>query len=247
MDIKPSQCASNQTMLKQILSFLNFPRKRHGLFVVVMGLDGSGKSTLIELVSHSLEQLFNAEIDHFHFTTGLFPPLASFIGRRRPDMEAVTNPHGKPTSGKFLSMIRLGYYLLDCLLGVWLIVYPKLLKTKPHFVFFDRYFYDCFIDPARYRINLGGPLLWSLKLLVPRPDLIIMLVPHPEVFHQRKPELPLTELRRQADRMHKLADALNHVKWVDTCNSINASVGDITEAIIHASRDTLPWLSIPHQ
>ncbi len=129
------------------------------------------------------------------------------FGRDGEIVGPVTNPHARPPNGLLISFFRIAYYILDYTIGFRVFVYPNLLR-KPIVVFFDRYFYEYFIDPARVRVNAPWRIVRMFGWLVPRPDLIVMLKPNPEVFHKRKPELSLEELRIQSERMYKFARKL---------------------------------------
>ena len=93
------------------------------------------------------------------------------------------------------SAARLFAHFLDYWLGYWLVIRPVLARSC--LVVFDRYFDDILIDPERYRY--GGPswLARMLRLLIPKPDLMLVLDAPEEVVLSRKQEIAPEEVQHQ--------------------------------------------------
>jgi thymidylate kinase len=181
-------------------------RWRHptGLFVVVLGPDGAGKSTLIDSLEADLSGAFRRTA-RFHRMPGLF--------RKKGDGGPVTNPHAKPSRSFLASLLKLVYYFFDYTLGYWLKVRPSLVKST--LVLFDRYYDDLLVDPRRYRY--GGPMWLArwLSRLIPRPDLWLILdVPEDELL-RRKQEVPFEELHRQREAYRRLTSELSDAIILD--------------------------------
>ncbi len=179
----------------------NYPR---GLFVAVLGPDGSGKSTLIEQLEQELKETF-CRTARFHLMPRLF--------RRGKGRGPVNDPHGKPLRSLPASLLKLAYYWLDYTLGYWLRIRPALVRST--LVLFDRYYDDLLVDPKRYRY--GGPM-WAarwLRRFIPRPDLWLILdVPEDEIL-RRKQEVPLEEMRRQRNGYRSLAAELQNAVYLN--------------------------------
>jgi thymidylate kinase len=171
--------------------------KRNGIWIAVLGPDGSGKSTLISHLEREFKGTFR-RTTIFHLMPGLM--------RRQASGGPVTDPHSKPPRSLPASLLKLLYYLLDYNLGYWLKVRPALVKST--LVLFDRYYDDLLVDPKRYRY--GGPMWLArwLRRLILRPDLWLILdVPEEEILH-RKQEVPLEEVRHQREGYRQLATEL---------------------------------------
>ena len=193
-----------------------------GLFIVVLGPDGAGKSTLIGHLEADLLGAFRRTA-RFHLMPGLF--------RRKDNGGPVTNPHGKPPRSFFASLFKLGYYLLDYILGYWLKVRPALVKST--LVLFDRYYDDLLVDPRRYRY--GGPV-WLARFVarfIPKPDLFIFLDLPAEVAHTRKPEIPLEEARKLRERYLELARSLPNARVVDASRPLGEVVAEVESIILY--------------
>jgi thymidylate kinase len=157
-----------------------------GLFVVVRGPDGVGKSTVIGHVLPMVSPAFR-RYRLFHWRPNLL--------LRRTAPTDTSRPHSCPPRASWWSVAKLLGYVLDYWAGYLLVIRPLLAKST--LVVFDRYFDDILIDAKRYRY--GGPLWVAriLYLLIPKPDMVLTLDAPPEVVLGRKQEVTLQEVRRQ--------------------------------------------------
>lgn len=191
-----------------------------GLVVAFMGMDGSGKSTVIKEVGRDLLPAFRRKkVIH------LRPSL-----REKSGVGPVIDPHGKPPRNFLLSVAKLFYWWIGYALGWILDVFPR--KVRSTFVLFDRYYHDLLADPKRYRY--GGPM-WLARLVgrfIPKPDLFILLDLPAEVAHTRKPEVPLEEARKLRERYLKLARNLPNAYVVDASRSLEEVVAEVEEIIL---------------
>jgi thymidylate kinase len=168
------------------------------LFVVLIGPDGSGKSTVADGLQQLLAPLFSKP-RYYHGHFGILPrlrDLARLINFRKPgdsgpeEASSSTIP-GEARGGRLRSLTYLLYYTLDYFLGHAIMFSAR---GKGELIVFDRYYYDYLIQPD---MTLSDPLLSSLMRLVPQPDVVVYLKNKPATIHQRKPELSLQELARQ--------------------------------------------------
>jgi thymidylate kinase len=100
-------------------------------------------------------------------------------------------------------LIYLGFHLLGFWWG-WLFRIRPLL-SKSHCVVGDRYSYDLFLDPKRFRLKLPDGVCKLASLLAPQPAVTVGLLADPEVVHARKPELTVEEISAYQDRWRSLA------------------------------------------
>ncbi len=203
-----------------------------GFMLAILGTDGSGKSALIDAMRETLNLPLHGAIKVRHWRPGLLPSIVVLTGGRRPE-GPVTRPHQAPSSGGFGSLLRLGYYALDFILGYWLIILPELVR-QPCLDIFDRYFHDFHVDPRRSRVALPPWVVRIVDGLIPEPDLVICLGTDPERIHARKPELPLPEIARQVSRLRQWQANASHAFWVDSGSTIEKMHDDTLTCLLHA-------------
>jgi energy-coupling factor transporter ATP-binding protein EcfA2 len=192
-----------------------------GLFVCLIGPDGSGKTTISRGLEGELGELFS-QVRYHHGHWGLLPELKTYakgltrlLGRgkvqRDPDSEA-SDDEPAPTFGLGRALMYVMYYSLEYFLGHWLILWAK---GQDELVLFDRYFYDYAIQSSYDRVPR-----WLLRLIeatIPRPDVLIWLRNDPAVIHSRKQELTIPQIRRQATACEEIVGRHGKagVAWTD--------------------------------
>jgi thymidylate kinase len=196
-------------------------------WVAILGLDGSGKSSVLEALESSLGRgrPFIA-VQEFHWRPGFF--------RKCKDTGPVVNPHGKPPRGVLVSTAKLVFLLVDWFFGYWLRLVH--LRAKGILVIFDRHFMDLYVDRMRYRY---GGLMWTARLagaLIPKPDLFIVLDLPAEVAHARKPEIPLENAKRLREGYLELARSLPNAHVVDASRPLGEVVREVEEILLAEMR-----------
>ena len=205
--------------------------KQPGFSIAFMGVDGSGKSTIINNITPILNQSFHNSIYYEHMRPNKLPSIARLLGDNKEFNKPVTNPHKSKPSRFIGSLLRWFYYTIDYIFGFYLKVWPKKALRSCVWIF-DRYYYDYLIDPKRSRIKLPKWILKVGQFIIPEPDLILCLGTDAPYIHKRKPELTLDEVERQVIELNKFC--MNHKKaiWIDTGKDIQASSKEALDAII---------------
>lgn len=181
--------------------------QRSGLVVCIVGPDGSGKSTL----AHELRAVARPRPEHRYWRPGWLPKPGRLVGH--PDLEGVnTDPHGKPTHSRARAWFRTLYYFADFTLGYWM-VYRPVLREGRHVVV-ERGWQDLLVDHRRYQLR-GTRLVRRLSVLVPRPDVTVVLAVPPDVVLSRKRELTREEILRQTAAWRTVARSRRATLWVD--------------------------------
>jgi len=213
------------------------------LFVVFIGPDGCGKTTVADGIVKYFDHRPFAGFYRIHSDFGTLPRLRNIkkmvyglFGRKiefAPAPLPGTRHVGmqKPLS-RFRSMFYVLYYGIGLRLGTL-----KLLcwRSFSGMILADRYYYDYY-----YMIGHVNCPKWWLDLIgffVPKPHFIFYLDRPAEEIYRQKPELDITEIKRQQTVICECFK--NHPNFV----FVDASKG-IVEAIQLVSQKIEKWLKL---
>ncbi len=173
---------------------------------MVLGPDGSGKSTILEAVKPELAGHFTI-IDHRHWRPGLLPkPGRDSSGPVSQPDNASKAPPRDFAYGRLMSMVRYFYYLTDFILGYHFSIAPVIRRHG--LVIIERWHHDTLMNPQRYGFRVPVMLLRIAHALLPKPDLVMVLHGDPEKIHARKSELTVDEIREQTCAIMNLVPLL---------------------------------------
>jgi thymidylate kinase len=196
--------------------------ERRGLWVVLLGPDGVGKSSVIARLASRRWTGF-AGCATYHLRPAFW---------RKPEA-AVANcdPHGQPPRGSLVTVIKLVYLLVANWMAYVVTVRPQLVDGK--LVPFDRYFSDCLFDPRRYRLPESCRRLTSLVArLIPKPDLYVVLDAPASLLQERKPEVTMEESARQREEYAARPGSLGNAAVVDGARPLAEVVAEVLDRII---------------
>ena len=178
-----------------------------GVFLSVSGPDGSGKTTVIDMVISQLRTIYGDNIVHYaHVRPTILPRIAE-VAKKAHAIEAVDQnydrPHRAKPSGLVGSAARLGYYWLDYMGGYFCSIRPMLKRREV--MLFDRYYYDMIADSFRSRISLPMPLLRFMGGILPLPEYAFFIHVDPKEIYRRKQELTMDQIVQLNERYGDLA------------------------------------------
>jgi thymidylate kinase len=168
-----------------------------GLFIVLVGPDGVGKTSLAERIMNEQE----VPTLYIHFRPSLF---------RRPPLKPNPAPEAPPKR-QIAGSPPLGWLrLMRSIIGFWAgyLRWIRPATRRGALVVGDRWAYGYVGQPAA--LGFAGPA-WLGKLgvrLAPRPDLLVRLKAPPSVVSARKKDLGATEIAREDMRWDALAEIL---------------------------------------
>jgi len=178
-----------------------------GFSVGFTGPDGSGKTTVINIISDQFSKIYSS-IGIFHFRPHLTPNIGDAAQKAKLISEVdknYSNPHRGGKTNKISSILRLLYYSLDYIIG-YTIKIRRFLQRRS-LVVFDRYFTDVIADSRRSGIYLNYKFLyWFGKLFIPSLDYNILLTADIETILKRKQELTPEGIHNINEKLNYLAD-----------------------------------------
>lgn len=197
-----------------------------GAIVVLLGPDGSGKSTVGELLSQNLANTFNPGKNLWVH----WKPVVFFRSGRRRTTGPNTDPHGREPRGRLLSLLYLGFHWLEFVAGSHLGFLKPLFRNG--MVLIDRYHYDFLVDQRRYRLQVPN---WTVRLLfraAKKPDLVLLLNAPAGVLQARKREVPAQESERQVRAYREVVTALKQGVVLDATQTPEAVATQATDAVL---------------
>ena len=192
----------------------NYFYSNTGFSIGFTGPDGSGKTTVIDLLIENLGDVFRKAHAYYHFRPALFGNLgevAHAAGVKKTVDRDYSKPHRGGKTGLFSSLARLGYYSIDYIVGYWVKV--KSVTRITRVVIFDRYYTDIICDSRRSRIYLNPKFLYGFaKLFIPSLDYNILLTASSEAILARKRELDKEGIDAINTKIDYLADKKGYYK-----------------------------------
>lgn len=172
-----------------------------GAFVVLVGLDGSGKTTVARKICcrvagrNSFQQ-----VRYFHWQLKLTKetrfPLPDLIEVPRKARQK------KNIANSLWSALRLFKNVALANLAYW--IRTRRLLRRGALILVDRYYYNYFLDPISVKYYGPDWLLERARRLFPKPDLVVVLKAPANILLARKQELSVEEVQRQNEILEGL-------------------------------------------
>jgi thymidylate kinase len=190
--------------MKDTLLHMN---KNKGMTITFSGVDGAGKSTVIEQIKEELEKKYRKRVVVIRHRPSLLPILSTYTkGKTKAEQDAANRlPRQGNNKSSLSSFIRFMYYYADYLFGQFYVNFKY--KSRGYIVLYDRYYYDFIIDSRRSNIDINESIVKFGYNFVFTPELNFFLYADPAIILKRKQELSedtITELTK------KYSDLFNH-------------------------------------
>lgn len=210
-----------------------------GTLVVLVGTDGTGKTTTATRVVGELNRLgMPARLRYFGRTRGNLPGVGALRDalERRDPSTAVPGPRPAPQRWHLLRRVGSWYYAFEYSARFWLTVFPSLAFGRT--VVMDRFVYDLVVMPG------GSPGAARVaRQLVPHPEVVLYLDAPAGEIHDRKPERSVEAIGERQAKFADVVASLEHSTryTVSTSRSAPDATARLVAAItMQAHRPHLP-------
>lgn len=163
--------------------------KPKGFVITFSGVDGAGKSTVIEATRQRIEKIMRRKVVVLRHRPSLLPILSAWrYGKAAAEAKAAsTLPRQGDNKSGLGSLLRFGYYYADYVLGQFYIYIKYVLRG--YVVMYDRYYFDFINDSLRSNIRLPKSVTAAGYRLLLKPRLNFFLYASPAEILKRKQEL----------------------------------------------------------
>jgi thymidylate kinase len=218
------------------------------MLITFSGLDGSGKSTLVDCLKESLERdNRKVAVSHMNYDVGLYSVIRALVPRAARRSNGLAEGHPGSThapreqahEGKFRTRaaklryklvwnkgLRFMIYPLDVLIFLIYRFYVEILNQQV--LIMDRYFYDTLVDVTGARRSFR---LRFLSWLTPTPNVPVYLDVSAEEAFARKNEYSVDYLNRRRVSYQELISGLPDVLVFSTNQDLDATRLSINSAV----------------
>jgi thymidylate kinase len=199
-----------------------------GFTITFSGVDGAGKSTVIDLLAYKIEKQLRKPVVILRHRPSILPILSVWTkGKKKAHKDATDN---LPRQGANISLIssffRFSYYYLDYLIGQFFIYFKYILRG--YVVLYDRYYFDFISDGKRSNIILSKKIPSFGYQFLMEPKFNFFLFAEASVILNRKKELSKITIEQLTNDYKKLFTKLKAKKHSAVYECINNTDIDIT-------------------
>ncbi len=212
----------------------------NGMVITFSGVDGAGKSTVIEATAKAVGQAYRRKVKVLRHRPSVLPIISALrYGKKAAEDRSTSQLPRQGTNRNMLSsLLRFAWYFTDYVLGQWYIW--LFFQRRGYVVLYDRYYFDMIADPERSNMRLPAFIVEIAGKLVRKPDLNFLLTADPETIRARKQELPLKDIQSLTQKYRQLFQKLSQRKSRAQYFSLhNLGIEESVERVICAYRKAL--------
>lgn len=180
-----------------------------GMIITFSGVDGAGKSTVIDKVKYIFDKKQRRKVVVIRHRPSLLPILSALTkGKEEAEKQAAdTLPRLGTNNNFFSSLLRFGYYYADYFFGQFYVYFRYVMRG--YVVLYDRYYFDFINDPRRSNIQLPAFITKLGYLFLMKPDMNFFLYADARLIRERKQELDSETIAQLTQRYRLLFDQLD--------------------------------------
>lgn len=198
--------------------------KRKGMIITLSGVDGAGKTTVINELKYVFDKKYRKPVVVLRHRPSIIPILSAFkygkIGAEKRSVESL--PRQGANSSILKSLLRFSYYYADYFFGQFYIYVKYVLRG--YIVIYDRYYFDMMNDSKRSNMNLPKVVTSFGYAFLLKPNFNFFLYANPDTILQRKQELDRDTINDLTFRykflFHKLQGRRNTKRYVSINNEV---------------------------
>jgi thymidylate kinase len=212
-----------------------------GFTITFSGVDGAGKSTVIENIAIRIEKQLRKPVIILRHRPSILPILSVWTkGKEKAHKDAIESlPRQGKNKSVWSSLLRFTYYYMDYVLGQFVVYFKHIIRG--HVVIYDRYYFDFINDSKRSNIVLPKNIsAFGYRFLL-KPKFNFFLFADADVILKRKQELNKKTIEKLTHDYHSLFDSLgakSHYSIYETINNteLETTLNKIVTTLIQAER-----------
>ncbi|MBB1194034.1 hypothetical protein DNC80_10205 [Flavobacterium sp. SOK18b] len=207
--------------LRYYIDTMRNSHKSRGFIITFSGVDGAGKSTVIENIATRIEKQLRKPVVVLRHRPSILPILSVWSkGKEQAHLDVI---EGLPRQGKnkslLSSIIRFSYYYFDYLFGQFVVYFKYILRGKV--VIYDRYYFDFINDGKRSNIILPKKITSFFYTFLLKPEFNFFLFADANIILKRKEELSKATIEKLTADYHGLFESLQSKSKASVYQSIN--------------------------
>lgn len=202
--------------------------KEQGFTITFSGVDGAGKSTVIENIAEKIEKQLRKPVVVLRHRPSILPILSVWTkGKRQAHIDTISQlPRQGSNNSLWSSIFRFSYYYIDYLVGQFVIYFKYILRG--YVVIYDRYYFDFINDSKRSNIILPKPIFRFGYHFLLKPQFNFFLFADADTILNRKKELSRSTIECLTTEYKSLFQALKMKNNASVYESIHNQELEVT-------------------